>query len=281
MHGTLFDTSSAAAVMTFNLKNGQDVSSWNKRKSLLALIIRDAQPLFVGTQEGYGSQLTYICEQLPGYVPIGESRGSSAEDEFSAILIDSARVSVRESGTQWLSATPDVPGSAFPRDVFPRIVTWAICDLKGHDRSVMVANTHLTFEPAGVPAQLDVLLAQIKRLAPEHIDIILTGDFNVPMHSDPWHTLNGFGYVDALDFAKSHTGPLATFHDWHGMKSSESPPDTLEGRIDWIFYRPGDGTTLPQNCVLETIDTHDGNTYPSDHFPVVLRNHANAFETSH
>ena len=217
MSGTIFDTMPSAAVMTFNLKNGKDTDSWNERRSLLASIIRDVRPLFVGTQEGYGSQLAYLREQLPGYIAIGDSRQSVPEDEFCAILIDRERVNVREGGTQWLSATPDVPGSAFPDEHFPRIMTWVIGDVEGHDRPVMVANTHLTYEPTGVVAQLEVLLVQIQRVAPTGIDILLTGDFNMPVYSEPWQLLTGAGFVDAIDFAISHSGPKATFHNWYGM----------------------------------------------------------------
>lgn len=270
--GTFLDAGFPASVMTFNLKNGMNVVSWLRRRSLVAGIIRKERPLIAGTQEGYKYQIRYLRSKVPGYAAIGASRHSLPEDEYSAILIDTARVTVRESGTRWLSTTPDVPGSKFEGEVFPRIMTWAICEIHGFGRPLMAVNTHLTYEPRGIGAQIAVLLEQIERHAPAGIDILLTGDFNAPVRSEAWQTVRAAGFVDALDFAAERIGPLLTAHEWRGVGNPDSREDTLNDRIDWIMYRPGDGATLPTGCVLETIATHGGRLYPSDHFPVVLRN---------
>ncbi|HWV24224.1 MAG TPA: endonuclease/exonuclease/phosphatase family protein [Thermomicrobiales bacterium] len=271
MPQTFLDTGVPAAVMTFNVKNGMNVISWARRRSLLASVIRKERPLLVGTQEAYRYQLTYLQDQLPRYAAIGDTRHSLPEDEYSAILVDTSRVTVGESGTNWLSPTPDVRGSKFEGEHFPRIMTWAICDIHEFDRPLMVANTHLTYESAWIDAQIEVLLAQIERHAPAGIDILLTGDFNSPTHSNAWHTVRAAGFIDAMDFAE-RVGPLLTAHDWRGVGNPDSRADTLDDRIDWIMYRPGDGVTLPRDCVLETIETRNDRGYPSDHFPVVLRN---------
>lgn len=272
MFPTVFDTGFPVSVMTFNLKNGMNIISWLRRRTLLARVIDEANPLFIGTQEGYSFQLRFLRKQLSGYQVVGESRRSRPEDEHCAILIDTSRTAVRDSGTHWLSTTPDEPGSKFEREHFPRIMTWAVCDVDVFDRPVMVVNTHLTNDARGIDAQIGVLLAEIERHAPDGIDIILMGDFNAGVGSTPWETVRDAGFVDALDFVTTHTGPILTAHEWRGVDNADSPPNTLQKRIDWILYRPGDGTTLPQDCVLETIDTHDGDNYPSDHFPVLLRN---------
>lgn len=274
MPGTFLDAGFPASVMTFNLKNGMNIISWARRRSLVSDIIRTAHPLIAGTQEGYRYQLGYLKKQLPGYATVGASRHSPPEDEFSAILVDTSRVTVRESGTHWLSSTPDVPGSRFDGEHFPRIMTWAICEIGGFDRPLMVANTHLTYESRGIDAQVDALLAQIDRHAPDGIDILLTGDFNAPVGSRPWETVRAAGFIDAMDFSIEQVGPRLTAHEWHGVGNPESRADTLTHRIDWIMYRPGDGVTVPTGCTLETVDTHTPSTYPSDHFPVVLRNRA-------
>lgn len=274
MPDTFLDAGSPASVMTFNLKNGANVLSWVRRRKLLVDVIRRERPLLVGTQEGYRYQIRYLRKRLPGYMAVGESRASRPEDEYSAILVDSSRVTVRESGTDWLSATPDVRGSKFEGEVFPRIMTWAICEIQGFDRPLMAVNTHLTYEPKGTEAQVEVLLAQVERHAPAKIDILLTGDFNAPVRSPAWRAISDAGFVDAMDFAVEQRGPLLTAHEWRGVGHRDSREDTLHHRIDWIMYRPGDGSTLPRNCVLETIDTHTEAVYPSDHFPVVLRNQA-------
>lgn len=272
MAGTFLDAGFPASVMSFNLKNGMNVISWMRRRTLLLDVIRKERPLLVGTQEGYRYQLGYLQKHLPGYTAFGESRRSPPEDEYCAILVDTSRVTIVDSGTSWLSPSPDVPGSKFEGDHFPRIMTWAICKIQGFARPLLVVNTHLTNEPGGLDSQVNVLLAEIERHAPPGIDILLTGDFNAPVHSATWQTVRAAGFVDAMDFADEQIGPLLTAHEWQGVGHPDSRADTLRDRIDWIMYRPGNGTTLPQDCILETIATHKGQVYPSDHFPVVLRN---------
>ncbi len=265
---TIFDREAPAAVMTFNIKNGWDMDSWNARKGLLVEVVRQANPLLMGTQEGFGPQLDYMRDNLPGYDYVGLSRYPDGADEYSAIFFDTSRVQVREHGTVWLSETPDVPGSRFEDEDLPRIATWALCQVAGHDRDLLAMNTHLTYRDLGIDAQVKVLLEQLELLDRLDIDTILMGDFNKPRGSRTWDALREIGFADAWDFAESEIGPKRTFHNWKGT----DPADESENRIDWIMYRPGDATTLPKGTVVETIDTHEGDIYPSDHYPVLLRN---------
>ncbi|HEV2072465.1 MAG TPA: endonuclease/exonuclease/phosphatase family protein [Thermomicrobiales bacterium] len=269
---TVFDTSEHVSIMSFNLKNGGNIISWIRRRALLVDVIREANPILIGTQEGYRSQLAYIRNKLPGYEFVGASRYPDEVDEYNAIFFDTSQVNVADSGTIWLSDTPDVPGSMFETEHMPRIATWALCDIIGYDRQLLSVNTHLTYEDAGIDAQVDVLIEQLDKFAPEDVDIVLTGDFNQPRHSRAWDKLVGIGFVDAWEFATSESGPRITAHNWKGAPSGDDAGSTPERRIDWIMYRPANGTTLPRNCIMETVDTHNGTVYPSDHFPIVLRN---------
>lgn len=272
---TVFDTSDHVAIMSFNLKNGGNIISWIRRRALLVDVIRQADPILIGTQEGYRSQLAYIRSKLPGYEFVGVSRYPDEVDEYNAIFFDTSRVIVADSGTVWLSDTPDVPGSMFETEHMPRIATWAMCSIIADNRQLLMVNTHLTYEDAGIDAQIDVLIEQLDMFAPDDVDIILTGDFNQPRHSRAWDKLVGSGFVDAWEFATSEAGPRITAHDWKGAPSGSSADQMPERRIDWIMYRPADGATLPRNCIMETVDTHKRNVYPSDHFPIVLRNRPN------
>jgi endonuclease/exonuclease/phosphatase family metal-dependent hydrolase len=269
---TVFDASEHVAIMSFNIKNGQNIVSWIRRRGLLVDVIRRANPVLVGTQEGYAAQLAYIRKKLPNYGFVGASRYPDDADEYNAIFFDSTRVKVADHGTIWLSDTPNVPGSMFETERMPRIATWALCDIVGHDDQLLMVNTHLTYEHAGIDAQVDVLIEQLTGFAPHGVDIILIGDFNQPRHSCAWDKLVGIGFADAWEFASTETGPRITAHNWKGAPSGDGAGTTPERRIDWIMYRPADGTTLPRNCIMETVDTHKGTVYPSDHFPIVLRN---------
>jgi endonuclease/exonuclease/phosphatase family metal-dependent hydrolase len=269
---TLFDGPEYRAVMTYNLKNGSNRLHWLIRRRKLVDVIRRASPLLLGTQEGYRYQLEYIRRKLPGYAWIGSGRFADDSDELNAIFYDTRCVSVLGSGTWWLASTPEVAGSMIEGENFPRIATWGRFSITGHDRDVVMVNTHLTYQDVGLPAQVAALIEGIDRVAQRDDDVILTGDFNRPRHSPIWRALRDAGFRDAVDIAEELEGPVFTFPNWARWPQEKADGVTEENRIDWILYRPGAGRSLPRNTVHRTINTHEGLISPSDHFPVVLSN---------
>lgn len=270
---TLFDTEQYRAVMTFNIKNGSDEEEWALRRDFLVSTISDFRPIFLGTQEGYREQLEYIRSNLPSYEYVGVGRLADGSDEYNAIFVDTSRAQIGDSGTFWLSETPSEPGSMMPGEGHPRIATWAVCRVNGRDDDILVVNTHLTFEDNAVREQAAVLLSEIGKIAPDSIDIIMTGDFNRPRHTDVWMQFQEAGFADAWQFASVEAGPVDTSSGWDGVESPDGfPREIPENRIDWILYRPADVSTFPQDTVVQTVDANIDGAYPSDHFPVVLAN---------
>ena len=87
---------------------------------------------------------------------------------------------------------------------------------------------------------------------PKGVPVVLTGDFNTVASSEA-HTLLAGPLTDARIAAPRKAGPDPTFHDFTG---------NADKRIDWILvrgFRP---------LSVETVTTHRGALYPSDHFPV-------------
>jgi endonuclease/exonuclease/phosphatase family metal-dependent hydrolase len=269
---TLFDGPDIRAVMTYNIKNGWNGDHWISRRAALVDVIRSEQPLLAGIQEAFRFQITDILERLPGYDYVGSGRFFDLTDEHCAILYDTERVSVIESGTFWLADTPDEPGSIVDGEDFPRIATWARCNVAGHDREVVVANTHLTYQDIGLKVQTENLVRGIDRIAGSSLDVILTGDFNQNRHTPAWDTVTAAGFVDFLDIADTVEGPIFTNALWEEWGSGRAEAVDIENRIDWIMYRPGSGLPLPHNLVFRTINTHTEPNPPSDHFPVVVKN---------
>lgn len=272
MATTIFDAQDRRAVMTYNLKNGWNFIQWEGRRDRLAEIIRAEQPLFAGTQEGFSFQLKDLRERLPGYDYIGDGRFSDLTDEHVAIFYDTERVTIQDSGTFWLAETWDLPGSKIDGEDFPRIATWMRCTVSGHDRELVVVNTHLTWQDIGLVAQTKSLVEGIDRIGGDGLDVLLTGDFNQIRHSPTWETVTAAGFVDAVDFAESVEGPSFTFPDWRTWSDEEVAEVELDRRIDWIMYRPADGQPIPSGTHLRVINTHTQPDPPSDHFPVVLSN---------
>lgn len=272
MTTTFFDGPGQRAVMTYNLKNGKRIVHWRERRDRLAGIIREESPLLVGTQEGFAFQLQDLRDRLPGYDYIGEGRYTDLTDEHVAILYDTERVTIHESGTFWLAETHDLPGSKVAGEDFPRIATWAWVSIDADDTEFVMVNTHLTWQDIGLVVQTASLMQGIDRIAPPEMDVLLTGDFNQPRFTATWETVTGAGFVDAVDFASEVSGPTFTFPDWRTWSDEEASDVTRDRRIDWIMYRPGVGRSLPKETFLHVINTHTEPDPPSDHFPVVLSN---------
>lgn len=272
MPTTLFDADEPRAVMTYNLKNGWNFVQWEARRDRLAEVIRAEAPLFLGTQEGFTFQLRDLRDRLPGYDFVGEGRFADLTDEHVAIFYDTERVTVLDSGTFWLAETYDLPGSKIEGEDFPRIATWMRCTVEGHDRELVMVNTHLTWQDIGLVDQTRSLIEGIDRIAGKETNVILTGDFNQIRHSPTWETVTAAGFEDAVDFAETVEGPTFTYADWRVWTKEQVADVTLDRRIDWIMYRPAAGQQLPSGTHLRVINTHTEPDPPSDHFPVVLSN---------
>lgn len=263
---SIFDTPNTR-VMTYNLKNGGELAHWEERKQALVDTIREQQPTFFGTQEGYEYQLAYLRDQLQHYDMYGEGRDPAWGGEYAAIFVDRRVCEVSENSTFWLSPTPEVKGSRMPNEDLPRIASWVRMTV--HGTPVLYINTHLTYIEEGIPAQMAVLVEQIAPLIDPGIETIISGDFNIGRHREPVQSLNALGFTDVWSFAQQVRGPLFTFPDWDLWDDDRAAAVTDENMIDWICVRPTNGESLP-SVVVETVNTHHQQPVPSDHFPVVV-----------
>ncbi len=83
-----------------------------------------------------------------------------------------------ESGTFWLSATPEIPGSVGWGAALTRIATWVRLTDKKISDTLLFMNTH--FDHISDSARVmssGVLLEKVKELARDN-NFVITGDFN-------------------------------------------------------------------------------------------------------
>jgi endonuclease/exonuclease/phosphatase family metal-dependent hydrolase len=251
-------------VMSFNLRyiNSEDVEgkAWSSRKDHVAELIQQDSPNILGVQEAQRPMLDDLDSHLAGYVEIGVGRqdGSTA-GEYNAILVRTERFSVQESGTFWLSDTPDIAGSRSWGNNVVRICTWVkLWDKKS--RAVFhVYNTH--FDHQSQPARERSARLLLERIASRQPSgpFMFMGDLNAgpensihelflstPTHAvDVWKTLHP-------EVPPSEAG---TVHGFKGHKSG--------GRIDYIY-------ASPDFRLIDAKVLHDSKNgiWPSDHFPV-------------
>lgn len=249
----------ALTVMSLNIRypNPQDGANvWEKRRSLTIGTIRAAAPDLIGTQELYQRQGDDIVKVLPQYAWFGTDRYGGDKDEHMGIFYRRDRLKIIAKGQFWLSETPEKPGSMSWGVDLPRLVNWAVFELRD-GRRFRFYDTHFPHrdEDEGAREQAARLLAGRIAAEPKDMPVILTGDFNT-VDSSAAHRVLTAALADAWMSRPDRQGPAFTFHDFTGKG---------DRRIDWILTR---SFAVER---IATVDAHRGAVYPSDHYPVVAR----------
>lgn len=251
----------ALRVMTYNLRfnnPGDGPNAWPNRKHMVAALIRLHLVDVLGVQEALIDQLKDLEQALPDYEWVGVGREDGREKgEFSAILYRRDRLRLLESGTFWLSPTPEVVGSRGWDAALPRIVTWARFRDRATGKTLHHLNTH--FDHRGEQARQESarLLLQRAGQAAESAPVIVTGDFNANETSEPYRILSADPLWDARLVSRNQ--PYGSSTTFNGFRAPSSG-----GRIDHIFVSRR--VEVLQHAT--PTDSWDGR-YPSDHFPVL------------
>lgn len=248
-------------VLTYNIRypNPQDgVNFWDNRRDASIAMLRAVSPDLIGTQELFFRQGDDIVKALPEYGWLGNSRQGIHEGEYMGVFYRKERFELLEMGQFWLSETPDVPASMSWNVSLPRMVTWVRLKDKRTGKPFYFLDTHFAHRGQDEPARAasaKVIAGFLAKL-PKDVPVILTGDFNTTPEKEAHKTITAF-LTDAWDAAAERKGPVGTFHGFRGGEKGEN-------RIDWILFR------APWKVALaETITMHDGEKYPSDHYPVL------------
>lgn len=248
-------------IATFNIRwdnPGDEGNLWKDRLPHVVGLIQFHQISLFGTQETLVNQLKQINEGL-GYLSIGVGRDDGKEKgEFSPIHYDPKQYQLEDSGTFWLSPTPDSPSKGWDA-ALKRICTWGrFKDKKG--KKFYVFNVH--YDHIGQQAREEsskLLVAKVKEINTKNLPVILMGDFNVTPENPAYATITSDpSWEDARLVSKLPSyGPKGTFNsfDWNKM------PD---GIIDHIFIQ-GKIQVLRHGILTDNY----GKKYPSDHFPVM------------
>lgn len=248
-------------VMTYNIRlslESDKENAWTERKPDVLKLLSYYQPDFFGVQEAVPQQMTDIKAGLKNYNFVGVGRDDGKNSgEYSAIFYDSEKLKVLESGTFWLSETPEKPSKGWDA-AYNRICTFALFQLKKGGKKFWAFNVH--FDHVGNVARknsADLILKKINALNIKKFPVVLTGDFNLTDETEPIKIISNKMNDSFYHSKKPHYGPIGTFT---AFDINTIPKD----RIDYIFT---------QKFTVENIrtinDRRENLLYPSDHFPVI------------
>lgn len=249
-------------VMTFNMRydNPEDgADNWRFRRERVAEVIKSNDIDIFGAQEMLYNQLNDLKGLLPEYGDVGVGREDGAEaGEFNPVFYKKERFTPLESGTFWLSETPEVAGSKGWDGACERIATWIV--LRDRDGAeLLFINTHL--DHVGQQARdkgVNLLMERIESLRGAR-PVILTGDFNSePGSSVIAHVQKSGVLRDTKGVAAQTLGTSWSFSDFGHL------PEAERELIDYIFVS-GDVETARYEVLPDTL----GGGYVSDHAPVM------------
>lgn len=259
---TACGSATSLSVMTFNMRydNPEDgQNNWRFRRERIAGVIKAQEVDVLGTQELLSNQFDDLSGLLTGYQGVGVGRLDGAESgEYCAVFFRKDRFTLLDSGTFWLSETPEVVGSLGWDGACERIATWVV--LRDRDgREFFFIDTHL--DHVGQVARdegVSLLMKRIETLSGGR-PVILTGDFNSePGSSVVAHVQKDGVLRDAKAIAAQRSGTDWSFSDFGQIPEAERP------LLDYIFVS-GDIEAVRYEVLP---DTFDGG-YVSDHAPVM------------
>ena len=244
----------AVRIMSFNvLYGGNGEHAIQNRLGIVTQTVTEYYPDSLGLQEATPMWMLWFNTFLPEYSYVGVGRDDGIFiGEFSAIFYLKTKYKVVESGTFWLSQTPDKPSLGWDA-ACNRVCTWAVLENKASGERYAHINTHL--DHVGPEARENGVNMILEKAASFNIPVVCTGDFNFNESNELYTTLTS-GVLNDTKFVAPHTMSHATFHNF----SEPVDPDRV---IDYILTN-SQMTPLVYKVIIEGVDGQA----VSDHYPI-------------
>lgn len=252
-----------AKVMTYNIRldlASDGENSWPNRKEKVSDLIQFYEPDVFGIQEGLPHQVQFLDSVLLDYKVFGAGRDGGQNGEHSSVFYKSSKVELIQSGTFWLSETPDQVSKGWDA-ALNRICTYGLFKNKKTKQLFWVFNTH--FDHVGEIARnksAQLIHQKVSQLNLKNYPVIIMGDFNLQPDSEPVLFLSN-QYTHSKSASKLIYNSGGTFNAFEFHK-----PIPNEREIDHVFVSKN-SFKIKKYAVLT--DSYSCK-YPSDHFPVLV-----------
>ncbi|MEE1320061.1 MAG: endonuclease/exonuclease/phosphatase family protein [Acutalibacteraceae bacterium] len=246
-------------IMSFNVRCANDgVQTITNRGKVSAEMLKVYMPDSFGVQE-CTPRWKRIIKRAVGdkYASVGRARDFYGPfTEYSSIYYLKDKYNLIDSGTFWLSETPDKAYTKSFNSMCYRIATWAVLENKETGERYTHINTHLDHKLDSTrDAQMKVLIEQVLKITGEG-KVVMTGDFNAYEDSSVYAV--ACESFDDTKYIAKNTDKGPTFTKY-GTKE-----DNGRGAIDFIFVSKG-VKAESYKIIRNTVE----GIYPSDHFPIV------------
>ena len=244
----------AVRIISFNVRCANDLyGSVEGRSELVTAALSQYSADSFGVQEATKQWLDIMNEKLGDrYAMVSQMRDGKKNSEASAVFYLKDKYNLIDSGTIWLSDTPEKFASKFSLSFCPRIATWVVLENKADGTRYTHINTHLDHVLESVRVkQIEVLSAKIAELKAMGYPVVCTGDFNTKQGADAYNKMSET-MIDTK-FIATQSDDGATYTNY-GSNRLETKP------IDFIFVSEGVSVDT-----YKIIDEKIDRMYLSDH----------------
>ena len=244
-------------IMSFNIRyGGLGVLSASDRYEMVEETIRKSEADSFGVQEATPSWMRYLKKSLSDkydYVGVGRDNGKNV-GEYSAVFYLKDKYKAVDSGTFWLSETPDTPSKGWDASC-KRICTWIVLENIQTGEKYVHVNAH--FDHKGPEARInsvDMIIEKVKQYS--DLPVVFTADMNIVEGTELYNRMIDSNVLRDTKYEAEDTMDYLTFHDMVPSAHEDSILDyvMINDNFEAEVYR----------VVTAGID----DVYVSDHFPV-------------
>ncbi len=249
-------------VMSYNLD--ADTTTAGRRAPGMLAIISACDPDSIGVQEARSVWANQFRRGLKGYSRIGVSADgeSTSGDPFGTyIYYKTDKYNVIDSGTFWLSRTPDVPSRYSDTVDCNRTCCWVILEDKQTGFRYVHLNSHLDWmDEAATAYQMELLRKQIIIFENMGLPVFATGDYNTDEGSSVYQLMLREDSIGDAKFEAAETMSLGTYPHYGDYDVTTQMP------IDFCFVTK----SLMTVTRYRVVDDKYKDAYVSDHFGLLV-----------
>lgn len=244
-------------IMSFNIRCANvGLDTWEDRIDIVSRTMLESEADSIGVQEATPEWMATLKETVGekyAYVGVGRDDGDN-KGEYSSIFYLKDKYTALDSGTFWLSETPDTPSRGWDA-ACNRVCTWVILENKETGEKYVHLNSH--FDHIGIEARrnsVNLILDKAREFT--DLPIVFTADMNVEEGSENYKQFVDSGILKDTKFIAPQSMDYCTYHDTKPQLHKDSV-------IDYVMVNDG-FEALEYRVVTEGIDGR----FVSDHFPV-------------
>ena len=234
---------------------------WELRRDASVKMVAKHKPLVMGLQEACPDQIDFLDLNLTGYKHIGVGRDDGKRaGEMMAIYYDTTRLTLLDSGTFWLSETPEKVSIGWDA-ACNRTCTWGHFKVNDTGFEFLYFNTHL--DHLGSLARknsINLIVDKMTELNPDNVPVFLSGDFNSTTDDPIFDPLKA-SLKDAREVS-AISDKIITYNGFGTV--SDNPNTRKEWVIDHIFF------SGVNPMAFRVLNGNYGVPFISDHYPIAF-----------